>query len=207
MGEDTAEYSYSIAYPVLVGADGQPLPAVNATLDDFVAATIAELVAAADSLDAKATITVRLAPELLNDSVFSVSGVSTRLFDAGVGTVSLRHGWIIDLSDGSAVPPTELFLDGDLGALATAATDHLISDVLLSEDALAGPDGLLPVLGNFDAVWITATGIGVGFDEGQVAAAAVGSPAVFIPFAELDAVLDKDGVLAPLQTSPELPEL
>ncbi len=208
VADDTDEYSYSIAYPVAVCDEAGALIPINLmAIEDFVAESIEAVIAAAAVLDAKATFTAQIAPELLNDDVYSVSGVATRFLDAGTGTVSFRHGWIINRADGSEINAAALFLDGDLTALADAAQAHLITDVLGSEEALTGPDGLLPVPANFEAVWLTSTGIGVGFYEGQVAARAVGSPAVLIPFSELDPFLDKTGVLAPLEAEDTLPEL
>jgi len=204
--EDTEEYSYNISYPVLVDENGEAVAAANNALLTWVDETVAEVQAAADALDAKATLTAQVAPELLNDSVLSLSGVSTRFVTSGAGTVSRRHGWIVNLETGAAVTAAEMMVDGDLSPLAEAARSHLIA-VLGSEDALAGPDGLLPVPANFDAAWLTATGIGVGFDEGQVAAPSAGSPAVSIPFAELDVFLIKKGVLAPLSEADRLPEI
>ena len=205
LNEDTDEYSYSIAFPVILN-DGVPDEAANAAVEAFVTGAITRLEAAAENLDAKATLTIQLAPELLNDTVYSLSGVSTEFLDAGAGTVSIRHGWIIDRTSGAEVAINELFIDGDLAVFATAAEAHLIADVLGSADALTNPDGLLPVAANFHASWLTAEGIGVGFFEGQVAAREAGSPSVFIPFAELETVLDKTGLLEPLQSDDSLPE-
>ncbi|NND04699.1 MAG: hypothetical protein HKN91_18155 [Acidimicrobiia bacterium] len=205
--ENTDDYSYTIAYPVLVDAEGQLVVGANDALITWVEETIADFKADADTLDAKATLTAQVAPELVSDSVLSLSGVSSSFVDAAAGTISRRHAWIVDLDTGATVNVQDLLLDGDLTPLADAARAHLIADILGSEDQLSGPDGLLPVAANFDSVWLTATGIGVGFDEGQVAAPEAGSPAVFIPFAELEVFLIKEGVLAPLREADRLPEL
>lgn len=204
VAEDTDEYRYDIAYPILLDGD-EPDAAANAVLLAWVDAAIAELQSAASALDAKATLTVEIAPELLNDSVLSLSGVSTRFVDVAAGTVSRRHGWIIDLGTGAAIGAQDLFLDGDLAPLAQAAQLHLIET--LGEDRLAGPDGLLPVPANYDAVWLTSAGIGIGFDEGQVTAPDAGVPSVLVPFTEVEVFLIKAGVLAPLTAADTLPEL
>ena len=207
VGEDTAAYSYTISYPSLLDTAGEPVISANDAVDRWVEETVAELESAAATLDGKASLTAQVAPELLNESILSLSGVSTRFVDVSAGTVSRRHGWIIDLRTGAAVTAQELLIDGDLAPLAEAARRHLIADVLGNEDALTGPDGLLPVPANFQAVWLTTDGIGIGFYEGQVAAPEAGSPAVLIPFTELDPFLNKSGVLEALASGDHLPEV
>lgn len=199
---DTA--TFEIFYPVLLHPDAEVETAVNNHIEEWVSEMIAETRAAGDDLAAR--FSAQLAPELLNESVFSISGVSTEVLSAAAGSVGRRHGWIFDLRTGAAISASELFLDGNLEALAAASRAHLVADVFGDESLLSGPDGLLPVPANFDAVWLTASGLGVGFDEGQVAAPEVGTPTVTIPYEELAPSLDRSGVLDDLDDDWKLPE-
>lgn len=199
---ETDEYVYDIAYPLLVHPDGAIADAVNSEIQAWVDAAILE-VSSAD-VSPKASLSAQIAPELLNSDVFSVSGVSTSFTASPSGTIGGRIAWIFSLTDGALVAATELMADGDLTPLAEAATAHLI-DVLGDDGAIVAPDGLLPDPANFDAVWLTATGVGIGFDQFQVAAGSAGSPSVLIPFADLDGSLNTAGVLAPLASGTQLP--
>lgn len=93
-----------------------------------------------------------------------------------------------------------------MGRPAEASRTHLIADVLGDAAAITTPDGLLATPENFDAVWLTCAGIGVGFDQYQVAEGPAGTPSVLIPYAELLDAFDMTEILAPLRDGPTLPQ-
>ncbi len=202
---DTEQYRYEFSYPILIHPDQAIADAVNGAIEEWVRDAIRTVSVA--QLERQASFVAEIAPELLNDDVFSLSGITVELLNESAGTISSRVAWIFSLEDGIALTASDLFVDGDLAALAAAARERLVADVLEDESAIVSPDGLLPDPANFDAVWLTANSIGVGFDQFQVAAGDRGSPAVMVPFTALLDTLLTTGVLAPLQSSSSLPEL
>jgi len=205
--EDNDEELIDISYPVLQSPASPEAAPVNdkiiKAVDDMVVGFM-DAAEVAPPGNSRSTLTLQAAPELISDEVFSVSGVFFEFVRGGDPTTK-RVAWIFSLETKSLVTPAELFIDGSLEHLAAAAADHLVSDVLGEAAAITAPEGLEPTPVNFDAVWLTTTGIGVGFDQYQVTSGDAGSPAVLIPFGELIEVLDKTGILAPLQTGSTLP--
>ncbi len=207
--DDPGPGEVDISYPHLVHPDSTVAARVNGQIDAAIRDLIDNFQAgvANDSAAGTSTLTIQAAPELLNDAVFSVSGITADFYaDTGTGSTG-RVGWMFTLETGTLLTARDLFIGGDLERLAESARDHLVDDVLGDESSIVAPDGLLPDLANFDAVWLTPTGVAVGFDQFQVAGPDAGNPAVLIPFAELQDVLDATGVLAPLQSGATLPEL
>ncbi len=206
--EDNDNELVAVSYPVLQSLASTLAAPVNdeiiGAVDDLIVGFM-DAAAAAPEGESRSTLTLEAAPELINDDVFSLSGVSFE-FVRGGEPITRRIAWIFSIETESVVTAAELFVDGSLEHLATAARDHLVADVLGDEAAITVPDGLAPIPSNFDAVWLTPTGIGVGFDQYQVAGGEAGSPAVFVPFAELLDVLNKTGILAPLLRGSTLPE-
>lgn len=206
--DDAGPGRIEISYPRLVHPDAAVADRVNDQIDGAVQALIdkfQEAVVADGPSDGVSSLVVQAAPELLNDDVFSVSGITADLYAAsGTGSTG-RLGWVFALADGSRLTAADFFVGGDLERLAESARSHLVD--ALGDSPITAPDGLLPDPANFDAVWLTTTGIGVGFDQYQVADGAAGNPAVLIPFPELADVIDAVGVLAPLQNGATLPEL
>jgi hypothetical protein len=205
--EDNDEELIDISYPVLRSPTSPEAAPVNdriiKAVDDMVV-DFMDAAAAAPPGESRSTLTLQAAPELISNEVFSVSGVFFE-FVRGAAPTTKRVAWIFSLETKSLVAPAELFIDGSLEHLAAAAADHLAADILGDAAAITAPEGLEPTPANFDAVWLTTTGIGVGFDQYQVTSGDAGSPAVFIPFSELLDVLDKTGILTPLQTGSTLP--
>ncbi len=207
--EDPGPGDVDISYPHLVHPDSAIANRVNAQIDSAIRDLIEDFqegVAADTTSETASTLVVQAAPELLNDAVISVSGITSDFY-AGSDTGSTgRLGMVFALDNGAQLSAGDLFIGGDLERLAESAREHLIADVLGDESLLIAPDGLLPDAANFDAVWLTSTGVGVGFDQFQVAAADAGNPAVLIPFAELRDVINAVGILEPLESGSTLPE-
>ena len=201
VSESSPQAAVKIIYPVLVDLGVGTEAAINTQLDDWARslAVAFAATAAADDPARPSTLEIELAPELRSRSIFSLSGIEV-VFDAAANfSLTRRIGWIFSIATGEAVSATDLFVQGDLSRLAESAAEHLVSDVLGDPERVVAPDGLLPDPANFDAVWLTPDGIGVGFDQFQATAGDVGSPTVLIPFPELADVLDTSGVLATLQ--------
>jgi hypothetical protein len=208
MTEDNDDELVVVSYPVLQSPVSPSLGSVNDKISgavDDVIATFMDAAAAAPEGETRSTLTLEAAPELINDDVFSLSGVFFE-FVRGGAPITRRLAWVFSIETGSVVTAAELFVDGSLDHLAAAARDHLVTDVLGDAAAITVPDGLAPTPANYDAVWLTSTGVGVGFDQFQVAGGEVGTPTVHVPFAELLDVLDTGGILAPLQRGSTLPE-
>ena len=187
--------SVNISYPRVVdqGLGGESQ--VNRVLDDWAATTSAEFLAIATA--AGSTLEAQLAPEVINGTVFSVGGLVVEYDAATNFGFTSRVGHIFTMVDGALHETADLFLDGDLQRLAEEARTQLESDVL-DGVAITTPEGLLPTDSNFDAVWLTPEGIAVGFDQYQVVAGELGSPAVVIPYADLADVIDTAGALSAL---------
>ena len=209
MTEDNDEELIDIAYPVLqniASAEAAPVNDKIIRAVDELVVNFMDAAGAAPAGESRSTLTLQAAPELINGDVYSASGVSFE-FVRGGGPATKRIAWIFSIETESLVSPADLFVDRSLEHLATASRDHLIADVLGDAAAITAPEGLRPTAENFHAVWLTATGIGVGFDQYQVASGELGSPTVLIPYAELLDVLDQTGILAPLRIGPTLPAL
>jgi hypothetical protein len=206
--EEATEHAViSVVYPVLDESAADNVAAVNEQLDNWARQMADDFIAAAADSGAAgvSTLEVQLAPELLSSTTFSLSGLSSQ-FDAATDfSLDSRIGWIFSIPDGQSITVVDLLVAGGLDRLATAARSHLIDDVLADPAAIQTPEGLLANPANFDAVWLTPTGIGVGFDQYQVTAGEAGSPSVLIPFAELEDVLETSGILAALGAGPTLP--
>lgn len=206
--EDSEQLLVETSFPVLSHPDDSVALPINDQLQWSVDELVGEFldsVGSAPANDSRSIFTLQAAPELINDDVFSVSGITFELVGGGT-SVTRRVAWIFSTETGALISATDLFVNGDLGGLAAAAREHLIADVLGDAAAIATPEALLPDPENFHAVWLAATGVGVGFDQYQVTADAA-SPTVLIPYAELFDVLDMTGILAPLQSGSTLPEL
>ena len=204
VARDDTDALIEITFPVLQGAAPSVSAKIIETVDNLVA-DFTDAASAAPAGDSRSTLTLEAAPELINADVFSVSGISFEFVRGGT-PATRRIAWIFSVKTGSLIAPAELFVGGRLDALAAASREHLIANELGDAAALTVPDGLLPTPENFDAVWLTATGVGVGFDQFQVADGDAGSPAVLIPYAELLDAMDTTGILSPLQNAPTLPE-
>ncbi len=207
--EDNDQRLLEISYPILDHPNATQVAPINENIKQAIAEMQADFAAAARTAPAgesRSTFSMQAAPELINDQVFSVSGISFEFVRGGTAT-STRVAWIFSLESGRQLSAADLFIDGDIEPLAAAARAHLIADVLGDAAAITVPDGLLASPENYDAVWLTATGIGVGFDQFQVTGGDAGTPTVLIPYTELRAVLDLSGILAPLQNGSTLPEL
>ena len=204
VARDDTDALIEITFPVLEGVAPSVSAKIIETVDSLIA-NFTDAASAAPAGDSRSTLTLEAAPELINDDVFSVSGISFE-FVRGGNPATRRIAWIFSVETGSLISPADLFVGRRLDALAAASREHLITNVLGDAAALTVPDGLLPTPENFDAVWLTATGVGVGFDQYQVADGDAGSPAVLIPYAELLDAMDKTGILSPLQDAPTLPE-
>jgi len=210
IAEDDESWMIEIFYPRIVLPDAEVAAAVNVQIDTSLRAMADRFKADSQQVGPdgqRSTLVAQIAPELLSPAVFSLSGVVLE-FDGADGTSRDRRvGWMFELEQGTAVSAEDLFLGGDLERIAESARNHLAADVFADEASITAPAGLLPTPANFDAVWLTATGIGVGFDQYQVAGGEAGTPAVLIPFSEFAGVLNTAGILAPLRDRPTLPEL
>ena len=185
----------TVSYPHIVdqGVGGES--EINRVLDAWAAATAAEFLAGATG--AGSNLEAQLAPEVLNDTVLSTSGLVVEYDAATDAGVTRRVGHIFTMANGALHTTADLFLNDDLERLAEAAQTHLEADVL-DGAAITAPDGLLPIASNFDAVWLTPEGVAVGFDQYQVVGGELGAPTVLIPYRELADVIDPDGPLSAL---------
>ncbi|MFC2177302.1 hypothetical protein ACFLRH_02675 [Actinomycetota bacterium] len=208
VADDTEQVLIELSFPVLShpsASQAAPInDKINAAVDKIVDA-FAQAAGAAPPGESRPTLSLQAAPELINDEVFSVGGIVFEFVPGGTPATK-RLAWIFAIKTGELISATDLFVDGDLEHLAAAAREHLITDALGDAAAITSPEGLLPTPTNFDAVWLTADGVGVGFDQYQVTGDAR-SPTVLVPFAELLDTLATTGVLAPLQDGTTLPEL
>lgn len=208
VADDTEQVLIELSFPILSHPSASQAAPINDKINeavDKIVDAFAQAAGAAPQGESRSTLSLQAAPELINDEVFSVGGIVFEFVPGGAPATN-RLAWIFSIETGELISATDLFVDGDLEALAAAAREHLIADALGDAAAITSPDGLLPTPTNFDAVWLTADGVGVGFDQFQVTGDA-GSPTVLVPYAELLDTLATTGVLAPLQDGTTLPEL
>jgi len=198
VSEEWPAATITITYPALIDLSSGSADVVNRWLDSWAASLADESAVAAAGGPGPSVLEVELAPELRSRDVFSISGLAFEFDAKNDFSLTRRIGLILSLDTGKQVTAPDLFVSKNLGPLAVAAREHLV-DVLGDEAAIVAPEALAPEPENFAALWLTPTGIGVGFDQYRVAAGEAGSPTVLIPYAELGNAIDPAGLLGALE--------
>ncbi len=195
-GEMAAAGSYELSYPQVTetAADFAINGALQAVADRVYlsfAGELAELMGGEDALSEPSRLLGDGEVVFDNDFLLSVLFKGTILWGGAASQQAWAESVMVDLSDGRVLPVVELFTGGPadnwLEVVAERSHELLVEDLGVE---MVWDEGLMPVAENFANLLVTRPGLLVVFDQYQVAAGVVGTPAVVVPWIDLVTVIN-----------------